>query len=101
MPILALGALIGAFVAVLLIHQHLLPAACYVNMVVITMAAYFGAIEEAPFTAVTLLCEMVGTVDQALPMVVLTFVAYVTSNLLGGQPIYAALRREMRFPKHS
>lgn len=97
MPILTLGALLGAIIAVIMIHQNLILAACFLNIIVITMAAYFGAIEEAPFTAITLLCEMVGTVDQALPMVILTFVAFVTSNMLGGQPIYTALRHEMKF----
>ena len=56
MSALTLGALIGALLAVLLIHVHLIPVSCYLNMVVITMAAYFGASEEIPFTAITLLC---------------------------------------------
>ncbi len=86
MPALTLGALIGALLAVLLIHGHLLPAECYLNMVVITMAAYFGAAEEIPFTAITLLCEMVGTVDQAFPIAILTLVAYVTRNFVGDLP---------------
>lgn len=95
MPILVLGALIGAIAGVVMIHQGAVPTSCYLNLVVISMAAYFGAIEEAPFTAITLLTEMVGSVDQVLPMTILTFIAYTTSNLLGGQPIYAALRREI------
>ena len=98
MPILVLGALIGAIAGVVMIHQNIIPAQCYLNFVVISMAAYFGAIEEAPFTAITLLTEMVGSVDQILPMTILTSIAYITSNLLGGQPIYASLRKEM-FPK--
>ena len=95
MPILVLGALIGAIAGVVMIHQGAVPTSCYLNLVVISMAAYFGAIEEAPFTAITLLTEMVGSVDQVLPMTILTFITYITSNLLGGQPIYAALRREI------
>lgn len=95
MPILVLGALIGAIAGVVMIHQGTVPTSCYLNLVVISMAAYFGAIEEAPFTAITLLTEMVGSVDQVLPMTILTFITYITSNLLGGQPIYAALRREI------
>lgn len=86
MPALTLGALIGALLAVLLIHGHLLPVECYLNMVVITMAAYFGVAEEIPFTAITLLCEMVGTVDQAFPIAILTLVAYVTRNFVGDLP---------------
>ncbi len=95
MPILVLGALIGAIVGIIMIRQNIIPLSCYLNLIVISMAAYFGSIEEAPFTAITLLTEMVGSVDQILPMTILTFIAYITSNLLGGQPIYAALRREM------
>ena len=95
MPILVLGALIGAIAGVVMIHQGAVPTSCYLNLVVISMAAYFGAIEEAPFTAITLLTEMVGSVDQVLPMTILTFITYITSNILGGQPIYAALRREI------
>lgn len=98
MPILVLGSLIGAIASIVMIHQNIIPATCYLNFVVISMAAYFGAIEEAPFTAITLLTEMVGSVDQILPMTILTFIAYITSNLLGGQPIYASLRKEL-FPK--
>ncbi|MBB1094670.1 ClC family H(+)/Cl(-) exchange transporter [Limosilactobacillus agrestis] len=98
MPILVLGSLIGAIASVIMIHQNIIPATCYLNLIVISMAAYFGAIEEAPFTAITLLTEMVGSVDQILPMTILTFIAYITSNLLGGQPIYASLRKEL-FPK--
>ncbi|MBB1063118.1 ClC family H(+)/Cl(-) exchange transporter [Limosilactobacillus fastidiosus] len=95
MPILVLGALLGAIAAVILIHQGIIAPSCFLNIVVISMAAYFGAIEEAPFTAITLLTEMVGSVDQVFPMAILTFIAYIISNLLGGQPIYASLRKEM------
>lgn len=44
MPILVLGALL----ATLLIHLHLLAAGNYINLVVIGIAAYFGAIEKPP-----------------------------------------------------
>lgn len=98
MPILVIGALIGAIAGVIMVHYQLVPASCYLNIIVITMAAYFGAIEEAPFTAITLLAEMVGSVDQLLPMAILTFIAYVTSSLLGGAPIYESLRKES-FPE--
>lgn len=97
MPILVLGALIGAITASIMINDHLIPTACFLNIVVITMAAYFGAIEEAPFTAIILLTEMVGSVEQVLPMVLLTFIAFLTSNFLGGRPIYESLRYEMNF----
>lgn len=80
-----------------MIHFHIAPKNCYGIIIVTAMCAYFGAIEKAPFTAITLLTEMVGTVEQVLPMIVATFIAYFILDLLGGQPIYAALRRQMQY----
>ena len=68
MPILVLGAILGGFAGCLMIRFGLIPAKAYINLVVIGMAAYFGAIEMAPFTAICLLTEMVGTIQQILPM---------------------------------
>lgn len=56
------------------------------------MAAYFGAIEKAPFTAIMLLTEMIGTVQQVLPMIIVTFVAYYILDILGGKPIYETVK---------
>ncbi|GBG04300.1 ClC family H(+)/Cl(-) exchange transporter [Lactobacillus rodentium] len=97
MPILALGALLGAFTATLLIHLNVLPTIYYPHLIVIAMAAYFGSIEKAPFTAILLLTEMVGSVEQILPMVITTFIAYYVVDLLGGRPIYEALRLQMNY----
>lgn len=95
MPILVLGAILGGLAGCLMIHLNLIPAKAYINLVVIGMAAYFGAIEMAPFTAIFLLTEMVGTVQQILPMLLVTFIAYTVNDLLGGRPIYGALREQM------
>ncbi|WP_297819717.1 ClC family H(+)/Cl(-) exchange transporter [uncultured Lactobacillus sp.] len=97
MPILVLGSLLGVIFAIIMIHFRIAPKNCYGIIIVTAMCAYFGAIEKAPFTAITLLTEMVGTVEQVLPMILATFIAYFILDLLGGQPIYAALRRQMRY----
>lgn len=94
MPILVLGAILGALLATLLMHLHLLAAGDYINLVVIGMAAYFGAIEKAPFTAICLLTEMVGTMEQILPMLIVTFISYTVNDLLGGRPIYAPFEKK-------
>ncbi len=78
-----------------MIRFGLIPAKAYINLVVIGMTAYFGAIEMAPFTAICLLTEMVGTVQQILLMLLVTFIAYTVNDLLGGRPIYGALREQM------
>lgn len=99
MPILVLGALLGVVFAVLMIHFNIAPKRCYGIIIVTSMCAYFGAIEKAPFTALTLLTEMVGSVEQIFPMLITTFIAYFVLDLLGGKPIYAALRHQMDYHK--
>lgn len=95
MPILVIGALLGCLSAPLMIQAHLMPATAFINIVAFSMAAYFGAIEKAPFTAILLITEMVGSIEQILPMTIMTFVAYLVNDLLGGRPIYTALREEI------
>ena len=101
MPILVLGALLGVVFAVIMIHFNIAPKRCYGIIIVTSMCAYFGAIEKAPFTALTLLTEMVGSVEQIFPMLITTFIAYFVLDLLGGKPIYAALRIQMKYHKLS
>ncbi|OYS16622.1 ClC family H(+)/Cl(-) exchange transporter [Lactobacillus taiwanensis] len=101
MPILVLGALLGVVFAVIMIHFNIAPKRCYGIIIVTSMCAYFGAIEKAPFTALTLLTEMVGSVEQIFPMLITTFIAYFVLDLLGGKPIYAALRIQMNYHKLS
>lgn len=101
MPILVLGALLGVVFAIIMIHFNIAPKRCYGIIIVTSMCAYFGAIEKAPFTALTLLTEMVGSVEQIFPMLITTFIAYFVLDLLGGKPIYAALRIQMNYHKLS
>ena len=99
MPILVLGALLGMICANAMIKTHIIPSMYFVHVLVISMAAYFGAIEKAPFTAIMLLTEMVGTVQQTLPLIIVTFVSDYVLDLLGGKPIYEALRLQMNYKK--
>ncbi|WP_283577735.1 ClC family H(+)/Cl(-) exchange transporter [Ligilactobacillus aviarius] len=95
MPILVLGATSGALYASIMIHAGLLAKGYFLNIVIYAMAAYFGAIEKAPFTAVVLISEMVGSIKHMMPLLVVTLIAYVINDWLGGRPIYAALKDEM------
>lgn len=99
MPILVLGALLGIICANLMIKCQIISPMYFPHILVISMAAYFGAIEKAPFTAVMLLTEMIGTVQQVLPMIIVVFVAYYVLDILGGKPIYEALRLQMNYKK--
>lgn len=95
MPLFVLGTVVGALTGTILIHMGIIPASCYVNVIIISMAAYFGGAEGLPFTAILLVTEMVGSVEQILPMTLITLVAYYVNRLLGGRPsLYDAMLEE-------
>ena len=89
---LVLGALLGVIFANILVHNNFLNSVYYPHIIIISMAVYFGAIAKAPLTAVILLTEMIGTVQQVLPMILTTFIAYYILDLLGGRSLYEEQR---------
>lgn len=91
LPILTLGALIGA-VYVMALHQiGLMPLVFLPNFIIYAMAGYFAGIGKAPFTAILLITEMVGSLSHLMPLAVVSLIAYLTVDLLHGAPIYESL----------
>lgn len=91
LPILTLGALIGAIYGTAL-HQWLgVDAALIRDFAIFGMAGYFTAIGKAPLTAIILVTEMVGNITHLMPLAVCSLTAYVINDLLGGNPIYESL----------
>ncbi|MCI1894101.1 MAG: ClC family H(+)/Cl(-) exchange transporter [Lactobacillus sp.] len=99
LPILSLGAVIGAVYAVFMANVGLLPQEYVMNLIIFAMAGYFAGIGKAPFTAILLITEMVGNLTNLMAMAVLSLVAYLVVDLLGGAPIYESLLRRMTVPK--
>lgn len=99
LPILSLGAVIGAIYAVFMVQIGLLPKVYVMNLIIFSMAGYFAGIGKAPFTAILLITEMVGNLTHLMPMAVLALVAYIVVDILGGAPIYESLLRRMTVPK--
>ena len=54
---------------------------------------------SAPFTAIILITEMVGSLLHLMPLAVVAFIALLVDELLGGKPIYGLLAAAM--DKHS
>ncbi|MCY9807250.1 chloride channel protein [Lentilactobacillus senioris] len=95
LPILSLGAIIGAIYGVGMSQLNLLAPQYVYNLIIISMAGYFTAIGKAPFTAILLVTEMVGSLEHLMPLAVLSLVAYGIDDLLNGKPIYAELRERL------
>ncbi|AKP68247.1 ClC family H(+)/Cl(-) exchange transporter [Companilactobacillus ginsenosidimutans] len=95
LPILNLGAIIGAIYAVFMHQTGMLPLSYESNLIIFSMAGYFACISKAPFTAIILVTEMVGSLGHLMPLVVISLVAYIVVDILNGSPIYEALKERL------
>jgi len=90
MPMLALGALVGAAI------QAALPALgvggdFLANCVLLGMAAFFVAVVRAPVTGAVLITEMAGSFGHFPAFMLVSIVAAAVAGLLGTPPIYETL----------
>lgn len=91
LPILTLGAIIGVTYGTCLSSYFGMDAGFIKNFLVLAMAGYFAAIGKAPLTAIILVTEMVGSLSHLMPLGLVSLVAYVVVDMLGGNPIYESL----------
>lgn len=91
LPIFAVGALIGCVYSDVLIYFFHINSSYVGSFVILAMAGYFSAIIKAPFTACALVVEMTGSFTNLLPIVIITAVAYITTELLKSKPIYQVM----------
>lgn len=95
LPILTMGALIGAIYGTVMVQLGLMPQCFIANLIVFSMAGLFAAVIRAPFTAIILITEMVGSLLHLFPLAIVAFVALLVDDLLGGRPIYGQLAEAM------
>lgn len=100
LPILSLGAILGSIFAQVLIDGQFIEASYLNHFILLAMAGYFTAIGKAPITAIILVTEMAGGMNQLMPLAVVCLTAYLTADLLGNSPIYESLLERL-IPKHS
>jgi H+/Cl- antiporter ClcA len=91
LPILTLGAILGAAYCALMVQLGLIPARYMPNFIIYAMAGYFACISKAPFTAILLITEMVGSLTHLMPLAIVAVVAYLVVDALHGEPVYTAM----------
>ena len=91
LPILVLGAYIGAIFASFFIPICGLENALIYKFIIISMAGFFTATVRSPITGIVLLSEMSGSTESLVAMLIVCLIAYVVPTLLGNEPIYEAL----------
>jgi len=84
-PSLAVGAGLGGTLT------HFLPYAPAGAIVLLTMAAYFAGVVQAPLTALVIVSEMTGNRDLTLPLMAVALVGRGASALVCRESLYRAL----------
>lgn len=91
LPLLACGALVGAFFGKALGLLGLIGPAENLNFLVLGMAAFFTAVAKAPVTGAVLILEMSGNLDHLGSLVLACLSAYVVADLIKSRPVYDVL----------
>lgn len=91
LPILTLGAIVGALFGKVCVAMGLMPEKLVINCVIYSMAGYFACIGKAPFTAILLITEMVGSLSHLMPLAAVSLIAYTVMDIMRERPIYEAM----------
>ncbi|MGY3725510.1 H+/Cl-antiporter ClcA [Granulicatella balaenopterae] len=95
LPILSLGAILGLIYGKIVITYCGVPEEFLVSFVFFAMAGYFASIGKAPLTALLLVTEMVGGLNQLMPLGICTLSAFIVADLLRVEPIYEKLAEQI------
>ncbi|HZK71428.1 MAG TPA: ClC family H(+)/Cl(-) exchange transporter [Clostridia bacterium] len=91
LPLLAIGALIGNFFGITLVHFVHFDSIYINNFIILAMAGYFTAVVRAPITGTILITEMTGSFSHLLSLAIVSIVAYIVADVLASKPIYESL----------
>ena len=94
-PLLILGALLGAVVAMTGAEFFGLDPVYINNFVLLGMTGFFTAIVRAPLTGIILLFEMSGSISQMLSLSIVSVTAYIVATLMRSEPIYDSLLKRI------
>jgi H+/Cl- antiporter ClcA len=91
LPMLVLGALTGCIFGNMAVNLTGVSPDYINNFVVFAMAGYFTAVVKSPITGSVLITEMTGSFGHLLPIIIVSMMAYIVSDILKGKPIYDEL----------
>jgi H+/Cl- antiporter ClcA len=98
LPLLGIGALLGAlceflFIAIGLPDHHL------ANYIIIGMVGFFTAVVRAPITGAVLITEMAGSFAHFPALILVSVTASLVSSIMRTRPIYDSLLEQLK-PDH-
>ena len=86
-PMLAIGAAVGAFLSQLFVKAGMNPACCD-YLVIICMAAFFTCVVKAPITGLVMIFELTGNFVNLLPALMGVALGYIVGFAFRTEPIY-------------
>lgn len=99
LPLLTVGALCGNIFANIGINLNLFAEAWTTLFIIFGMAAMFAAVVKAPVTGSVLILELTGKFSYLSILILISGVAFIISDLCGGEPIFSALQNRKKFVK--
>lgn len=94
LPLLVVGALLGSVEANVLVSLEFINEVYTPNIIIIGMVSLFAASVRSPITGTLLILEMTGDFGHLMALALGSAVAYITAELLKGEPIYDALLKK-------
>ncbi len=98
-PTLAIGALIGAIFAELLILMGM-PRQLYSTVVMLSMCAFIGGTLRAPLTATVLFIELSGKFTNLFYVALVVFTVTIITEILNRTPFYDRVLKNMEEHEH-
>ncbi|MCH4006792.1 MAG: chloride channel protein [Eubacterium sp.] len=95
LPLLVVGSLTGGLFMRLYCGMTGDEDIYLANFVLYGMVGYFAAVIRAPITGVLLVTEMTGNFMNFLSLTIVALVAYISAQLMHGQPIYDQLLQRL------
>ncbi|WP_241159547.1 ClC family H(+)/Cl(-) exchange transporter [Desulfovibrio sp. ZJ200] len=93
MPILLGGAIAGACVASMLLSLSCISPDQIATVLLVSMAGLFASTVRAPLTGTALVIEMTNSFQNIPAVLVAAYIAALTANSLGSQPVYDSLKQ--------
>lgn len=81
-PVLAIGALIGAVYGNALLYVFHIDNSYMINFIVLAMAAYFSAALKSPITGCILVTEITGSFNHIIALGLISVIAYIVTDFM-------------------
>lgn len=94
-PMLAIGATIGALSSTLFTEAFGMNPAYGDLIVMICMATFFTCIVRAPVTGIVMVVELTGSFTSLLPVTLGVAIGYMVGEIAGTEPIYEVLLKQV------